>query len=93
MVQFLHYLFTLLLGPYNDKPLIICALEGEFPDTGLPRMVILPKLTFATNTSFLGGAADDFESQVTGLSSTDLRHLDTNAYQVVVEGDNGAQTI
>ena len=78
------------MGPYDDKSPIICVFEGEFPDTGLPRMVILPKISFATN---LGGAADDFESYVTGISSTDLCHLDTNAYQVAVEGDDGAWTI
>ena len=75
------------------NPLIICALEGEFPDTRLPRMVILPKLAFATNGSFLGGTADDFESHVTGLSSTDLCHLDTNVYKVGAERDDGARTI
>ena len=92
-VQLLHSLFTLPLGLYNDKPLIICALVGDFLDTGLPRMFILPKLAFAANASFLVGTADDFESHVTGLNSTDLGHLDTNAYQVEAEGDNGARTI
>ena len=56
-------------------------------------MVILPKIAFATNASFLGGAAEDFESHVTGLNSTDLRHLDTNAYQVAAKEDDGARII
>ena len=93
MVHLLHSLFTLPLGLYNDKLPIIRALKWEIPDTGFPKIVILSKLDFATDDSFLGGAADKFESHATGLTSTDLRHLDTNMYQVATEDNKGARTI
>ena len=50
-------------------------------------------MTFASNDSFLGCAEEEFEDHVTTLSSTLLRNLDTNAYQVAFSSDEGARTI
>ena len=92
-VQLLHSLFTLPLGPYDDSIPRLCALEREVPDTRHPNIVLLTPMAFATNDTFLERSEEEFESHMTGVSSTLLRHLDSNAHQVASASDNGARTI
>ena len=92
-VQLLHSLFILPLGPYDDSTPRLCALERDVPDTRHPNIVLLTPMAFAINDTFLGSSEEEFESHMTGLSSTLLRHLDSNAHQVASASDDGARTI
>ena len=58
----------------------------------MPHIQVLTPMAFAANNSFLRSskASFDFEGHSTGLSTILLRHLDSNAHQVVDEADKGA---
>ena len=93
-VELLHSLFMLPLGPYDENYPVICTIEGRILENGLPSFRILPKMVFAKNDNFWrGGGDDEFEAHMTGLSSTLLRNLDSNAFQELSEEEDGAREI
>ena len=78
-VQLLHSLFVVSLGDYDDHPLKLCALKGDLIADGLPRMVTITPMSFAENETFLGSSETDLKEHYTGLPSTHLHHLESNA--------------
>ena len=59
----------------------------------MSNIVLLTPISFATNNTFLGSVEEDFETHITGLSSTLLHHLDINPHQVALVSDDGDRTI
>ena len=91
--QLLYPLFSLPQGPYDESTPRLCALVDDIPDNNLPTIALLSPMSFATNNVFMGSSEEEFESHVSGLSSTLLRNLDTNAIQAASSADNNTRTI
>ena len=91
--QLLHSLFSLPQGPYDESTPRLCALVDDVPADGFPTIALLTPMAFASNEPFPGSSEEEFESHVTGLPSTLLRNLDTNAMQAASVADEGTRTI
>ena len=91
--QLLHSLFSLPQGPYDESTPRLCALVDDVPADGFPTIALLTPMAFASNEPFPDSSEEYFESHVTGLPSTLLRNLDTNAMQAASVADEGTRTI
>ena len=54
LVSILHSLFQVGESAYKDGPSELFALRSEIPSNGLPAIVRLEKIHFASNSSFMG---------------------------------------
>ena len=92
VVDIIHSLFTVRKNAFDLNP-DLWGIVGEVPEDGLPFFVSLSPIDFSSIDPFYGTTMEEFESHVTGLTSTLQRDLDTNAHPVSVKDDEGALLI
>ena len=92
IVDVIHSLFTVRANDYDMAP-ELWGILGEVPENGLPSIVSILPIDLSTIDPFYGTTSEEFESHVTGLSSTLQRHLDTNAHPESSKSDEGATII
>ena len=68
------------------------AIRGEILTVGLPEVVRLEPLLFASNFPFVGTSRLEFANHLAVLESSLPRHFEDTAHQVAdLEGDEGAR--
>ena len=93
-VSFLHYLFQVGESAYEDFPGKLFAIRGDIPAYGIPAIMRLEAIHFAANSSFVGTPRLEFESHITGLTSSVPQNFKDRAYQPAVDGkDDGVRLV
>ena len=93
-VSVLHSLFCAgeSAGDFTAGELF--AIPGEIPTVGLPEVVRLKPLLFASNFPFVGTSRLEFANHLAGLESSLPRHFEDTAHQVAdLEVDEGARRV
>ena len=88
-MDIVHSLFTVRSDDYDLNP-ALWGIVSEVPENGLPLFASIIPIDFSTVDPFYGTSMEDFESHVTGLTSTLQRNLDANAHPASVKGDDGS---
>ena len=93
-VSVLHSLFCVgeSAGDFTAGNLFV--IRGEIPAVGLPGVVRLEPLLFASNFPFLGTSMLEFASHLAGLESSLPCHFEDMAHQVAnMAEDEGARRV
>ena len=92
-VSLLHSLFVAGSNATDYSAGSLYALRGEIPTEGLPTVVRLEAIHFASNYEFLGTARLEFIVHLAGVNSVLPRDLEDQAHEVAAETDEGSRTV
>ena len=92
VVDIIHSLFMVRNDNYNMAP-DLCFFLGEVPEDGLPSIVSILPVNLSTIDPFYGTSMEEFESHITGLTSTLQRDLYSNAPEASAKKDVGATLV
>ena len=93
-VSVLHSLFCVGESARDFSAGDLFTIRGEIPTVGLPEVVRLEPLLFASNFPFVGTSRLEFANHLAGLESSLPRHFEDTAHQVANLGeDEGARRV